>query len=417
MVAEPVFIGMSYIFTCLMNIRNISLFLAPILLGVVVGTFISFRVKSEQFPMFVCIFNCLVSLACLMIFIGEFLSPLYFGDSTKDSQEMYLLLVQVCLGIVLSNFSFTGNIALVLKTLNVLPPQKPFVYFRCFSIASTCVLSVIVSIIIVIYNDPLFQEILLFILVCLTSTFSFESMLIDKSDLPIAISILQCAEGWSVVIIGFVRFNNLIVFCGSIIGMYCLISILDLRQSKNVDLFSAFCCNETKHKKDIELIQEVKEIDVNSVGELCIAANRILIIPSHELMSQQTQILLSDVIQLLESNGKNIKIGIHPCIEALKGLLEVLLIAGNINKESIGGFELNKEMKNFDLCMVLGECKTTTLSSSHWKKFDVHNSLNTVVISESQQIEQNDSDAFWYSTSVNDGLQNIVEYLRHMVHS
>ena len=406
------------------NIKLTLIYLLPMLLGVIIGVFGMFKLKMIELPFYICVMNIFITFSSVVIFINEFLSPLYFNklNSTKelDEEEETLLLTEIGCGIFFSMISFIGTITIMLKLKGILPLHKVWIPCKSLLLLFALFFSVMLITFIVFVRSDNVKLIIFAVLLILLSIIGCISMLLDRYDIPIGINILECFSGWAMVMVGFIRQNNFIVFGGSIIGMYCIVSIHDLLESKQESLMNVILSNGHRKKEDDyqEFVDSTDIVNVTSdeCSEFCLESQNICIIPNPSLFTNDGEVLLSNLIKLLQDKGKKIRIGIHPCVEVMKGFMEILLILAKIDKHLIYGLELNEKMNDNDVCIVLGDCNFTSLIHSNWKTFQVHKAFKTIVISDSIKVQQNDNDnctVYWLKKEIDKGLEGVINYLRH----
>ncbi|ELP90882.1 NADP transhydrogenase subunit beta, putative [Entamoeba invadens IP1] len=399
--------------------RLYVIFIAPTLLGVVVGVGIVFKFKPAQFPIFISFLTLISSLSSFTIVTSEFLKPTYFFLNENERRDtLDLLFIEICIGMAFSVFCFVGHIALLLRLVHIFPDTKLRVPLRGFFVISSLVLTVLFSTFIIFIRDNLVKMIFYFVSVGLVGISAFMVTMVDHSDLSIMTGLLESMSGWSVVVVGFLRQNEVVVFCGSIIGMYCITTAFDSCSTKQVSLLSLFFSN-TKSTNDFDGVKktvEVPQITLKEVGRMCLENQNIVIVPSYISTRTQNQIYFSDFLALMKEKEKNVRIAIHPNVEVLRGFLEIVMILGKVKSEDLCSFEINERMKDIDLAIILGDCRMTPYSSALWKKFEVDKALHTVVISDKQLIENKEENVLWCQTTIGSGLESLVDFLRHAIY-
>ncbi|EDR25697.1 NAD(P) transhydrogenase subunit beta, putative [Entamoeba dispar SAW760] len=398
------------------DIKLIAIFISPIILGIVIGVGILSKFKVFQFPLFICILSLFGSVSSFVLITGDFLTPIYFNTSQRPKNQLfYLLMVEVCLGMWSSVSGIIGYLVVIFKLLKLLPHYKLRIPLRSFFVVFTLILSIILSSFIILVNDNTAKLALYWTTALLIALCSFITMMVDQSDLSIMMGILQSLSGWTVVAVGLIRNNNTVVFCGSIVGMYFIVTLLDSCQAKKISLLSMIFANKLT-SNDVDFLKrkiDIPQIDLKEVSEMCLDAQNIVIIPSHSLIQSHSQILLNDLVELLKQKNKNVKIAIHPTIELMRGFIEILMVIGHIDSTTFCSFEINNSFLDVDLVLICGDCRMTPYSKANWKKFETTKALHSIVLSEIQLVEQNEQNVYWCHSPLYTGFETLINNLRH----
>ena len=401
------------------DIKNIIIFLIPVILGIIIGLFTLIKFRVQNYPFYVNLLCLLCSFVCYITITCDFLTPTLFDTENKpERQKLYLLYVEVCVGMLTSVISLFGHFSIILKLGHFLPERKVNVPFRSFFLIFALILSIIMSSFIILVNDNTAKMTLYFIVSVIVGICSFVGVIVDTADLSIMMGLLQSILGWSIVAIGFIRENNAVVFCGSIIGMYCIITMIDLSKAKNMSIVHLIFSNgeSTDERKRITRRIDIPQIDVDELKRIAIDSNTIVIIPSHAIVNSHSQMLLVDLISLLKQKNKTVKIAIHPTIEVMGGFMEMLMILGHVESEALCSFDINEEMDDVDLVIVCDDCRMTPYSKAEWRKFETTKALHSVVVSERQIVEQNEQNVFWLNSSIDYTFTHLVDALKHEIY-
>jgi H+-translocating NAD(P) transhydrogenase subunit beta len=102
--------------------------------------------------------------------------------------------------------------------------------------------------------------------------------------------------------------------------------------------------------------REVNGASAEDVGSfLKDEAEKVVIVPGYGLAAAQAQNAMHDLMQTLESEGKEVKFGIHPVAGRMPGHMNVLLTEADVPYEKLYDMEdINPEFDETDAVIVVG---------------------------------------------------------------
>jgi NAD(P) transhydrogenase subunit beta len=99
----------------------------------------------------------------------------------------------------------------------------------------------------------------------------------------------------------------------------------------------------------------VKEISATDLAVMLNYSSKVVIVPGYGLAVAQAQHICSELDELLESNGVEVKYAIHPVAGRMPGHMNVLLAEADVPYEKLIEMdEINPDMPKTDVAVVIG---------------------------------------------------------------
>ncbi|CAN5123830.1 NAD(P)(+) transhydrogenase (Re/Si-specific) subunit beta [soil metagenome] len=181
---------------------------------------------------------------------------------------------------------------------------------------------------------------------------------IGGADMPIVISLLNAFTGLAAAASGFVLDNYILLIGGTIVGASgtILTRLMSgaLGRPLGKILFASIAASGGSKQKREE--QPVNDASAEQVGEyLSDEAQKIVIVPGYGLAVAQAQNAMRDLVETLESEGKEVLFGIHPVAGRMPGHMNVLLTEVGISYEKLYDLEdINPEFEDTDAVIIVG---------------------------------------------------------------
>jgi len=135
-------------------------------------------------------------------------------------------------------------------------------------------------------------------------------MAIGGADMPVVISMLNSYSGWAAAATGFMLSNDLLIVVGALVG------------SSGAILSYIMC---------------------------------LVIVPGYGMAVAHAQHPVSELVQKLKADGKNIRFAIHPVAGRMPGHMNVLLAEANVPYDLVLEMdEINEELGDTDVVIVIG---------------------------------------------------------------
>jgi NAD(P) transhydrogenase subunit beta len=307
-------------------------------------------------PQMVAAFNGVGGGAAALIAVSEF----YRVEALGQGQETIVASIAVLLSVVIGTVSFAGSIIAFTKlqelalTGSVTFPLQQVVNAAIFLgilllsvniIAGGIVLSPLVSLYLILGASLLLG--VLFVIP------------IGGADMPIVISLLNAFTGLAAAASGFVLSNYALIISGTLVGASgtILTRLMSgaLGRPLGKIIFAGIAASGTSSGGQQE-DREVNDTSASEVGEyLADDAEKVIIVPGYGLAVAQAQQAMRDLVETLESEGKEVLFGIHPVAGRMPGHMNVLLTEVGIPYDKLYDLEdINPEFDDADAAIIVG---------------------------------------------------------------
>jgi NAD(P) transhydrogenase subunit beta len=329
---------------------------AGVLVGSVLGAVAAQRVHMTAMPQMVAAFNGVGGGAAALVAVSEF----YRVEALGQGQETLVSAVAVLFSVIIGTVSFAGSIIAFIKlqelalTGSVTFPLQQVVNAAIFLgilllsaniLAGGLVLSPLVSLYLILGASLLLG--VLFVIP------------IGGADMPIVISLLNAFTGLAAAASGFVLSNYALIISGTLVGASgtILTRLMSgaLGRPLGKIIFAGIAASGDSGSEQ----QEDREVNDRSAGEvgeyLADEAEKVVIVPGYGLAVAQAQQALRDLVETLESEGKEVLFGIHPVAGRMPGHMNVLLTEVGIPYEKLYDLEdINPEFDDADAAIIVG---------------------------------------------------------------
>ncbi len=331
----------------LINIFNPLLIIIGISIGAVVGSLIALKVKMTSIPEMVALFNGFGGLATFFIAWSEF-------NSSIDNSFQYILIM---LTVYIGGVTFSGSIIAYGKLSERLKIAKTSIITKLFTTIFY------ISLVYLLYSAalteifiPNFNFFTFLLVLTLLGGIGFV-LPIGGGDMPVVISLLNSFSGIAAAFAGLLLLNNVLIVAGSLVGASGLILTIIMAKAMNRSigniLFVGYAASSPSSKS--EETGEVKPINVSDAYLILENANSVLVIPGYGMAVAQAQHVVRELGELLESNGTEVKYGIHPVAGRMPGHMNVLLAEANVPYDVLVEPEdVNPMMDTVDVAVVIG---------------------------------------------------------------
>ena len=329
---------------------------AGVLVGSVLGAVAAQRVQMTAMPQMVAAFNGVGGGAAALVAVSEF----YRVEALGQGHETLVSAVAVLFSVIIGTISFAGSIIAFIKlqelalTGSVTFPLQQVVNAAIFLgilllsaniLAGGLVLSPLGSLYLILGASLLLG--VLFVIP------------IGGADMPIVISLLNAFTGLAAAASGFVLSNYALIISGTLVGASGTILTRLMSGALGRPLgkiifagIAAAGSSSTEQQED----REVNDRSAGEVGEyLADEAQKVVIVPGYGLAVAQAQQAMRDLVETLESEGKEVLFGIHPVAGRMPGHMNVLLTEVGIPYEKLYDLEdINPEFDDADAAIIVG---------------------------------------------------------------
>ena len=326
---------------------NPFLILAGIGVGAIVGSLIALKVKMTSIPEMVALFNGFGGLATFFIAWSEF-------NSVPENTFQYVLIM---LTTYIGGVTFSGSIVAYGKLSEKLKIQKTSVITKLFTTVFYVSLAFLLYTILITPSIiPNFEFFTVLLVLTLLGGIGFV-IPIGGGDMPVVISLLNSFSGIAAAFAGLLLLNNVLIVAGSLVGASGLILTVIMAKAMNRSigniLFVGYASSPSGSKS--EETGEVKPINVSDAYLILENASSVLVIPGYGMAVAQAQHVVRELGELLESNGTEVKYGIHPVAGRMPGHMNVLLAEANVPYDVlVEPDDVNPMMDTVDVAVVIG---------------------------------------------------------------
>ena len=331
----------------LVNVVNPLLIIIGISIGAIIGSLIALKVKMTSIPEMVALFNGFGGLATFFIAWSEFYSV------PNNTFQYVLIMITTYIGGV----TFSGSIIAYGKLSEKLKVSKTSLITKLFTtIFYVSIIYLIYSAFVAKIFIPSFDFYSILLILTLLGGIGFV-IPIGGGDMPVVISLLNSFSGIAAAFAGLLLLNNVLIVAGSLVGASGLILTIIMAKAMNRSigniLFVGYASASSGSKS--EETGEVKPINVPDAYLILENSSSVLIIPGYGMAVAQAQHVVRELGELLESNGTEVKYGIHPVAGRMPGHMNVLLAEANVPYDVlVEPDDVNPTMDTIDVAIVIG---------------------------------------------------------------
>ena len=334
------------------------LIVGGILLGGIVGAVSAQRVPMTGMPQLVAAFNGVGGGCISLVALSEF----YQGRA-----ETWVAALTGLLTIIIGAISFSGSIIAFCKLQEI--AFSGSVVFPLQQVVNALIFLGIILLSVNVLVDGAIAEAVgvpfLSPIVSLYITLGASLVLgvlfvipIGGADMPIVISLLNAFTGLAAALSGFVLENYALLIGGTIVGASGTILTRQMSGALGRPLSKIIFQGIVAQGGGDE---EQEERDVNDVSAdeaasyLAEEAEKVVFVPGYGLAVAQAQAAMYDLMETLESEGKEVLFGIHPVAGRMPGHMNVLLTEAGVPYEKLYDLEdINPEFEETDAVIIVG---------------------------------------------------------------
>ncbi len=323
---------------------NLAIILAAIVLGGIFGTLVARRIKMTAMPQLVSLFNASGGAASALVALIEFSNP-------ENESALVTLL-----GLVIGSIAFSGSVIAYGK----LDGKIRDIFSRWMTYINLLILAgVLFLLVLVLISGMPFEtkQVLVYVLLAVSLIYGVSFVMpIGGADMPVVISLLNSLTGIAAAMAGFIYQNQAMILGGIFVGAAGMILTLLMCKAMNRSLINVIIGAFGGGGAGIDREKgTVKEISVTDAAVMLNYSSRVVIVPGYGLAVAQAQHICSEMDQLLESNGVEVKYAIHPVAGRMPGHMNVLLAEADVPYEKLVEMdEINPDMPKTDVVVVIG---------------------------------------------------------------
>nr|XP_023016284.1 NAD(P) transhydrogenase, mitochondrial-like [Leptinotarsa decemlineata] len=287
---------------------------ACVIAGGGLGTLIAKKIQITDLPQLVAAFHSLVGLAAVLTCVSTFMHdfPTFATDPAANVIKTALFL-----GTYIGGVTFSGSLIAYGKLQGILK-STPLLLPGRHALNTGLLLANVAAGGYLFYDPSLVGG-----LGALGTTAALSTAMgvtltsaIGGADMPVVITVLNSYSGWALCAEGFMLNNNLMTIVGALIGSSGAILSYIMCKAMNRSLpnviLGGYGTSSTGTGKPMEITGTHSEINIDGAVDAIKNARNIIIVPGYGLCVAKAQYPIAEMVNLLKSQGKNVRFAIHP---------------------------------------------------------------------------------------------------------
>lgn len=338
----------------------VTLFVA-LLLGAVVGTYLSIKVEMTKMPELVAAMHSLIGLSAVCIAYAVVRQPQVFGLVDELALIPTGNRVELALGTAVGAITFSGSVIafgklsgrLKLRIFQGAPIRFAGQHHLNLAIAVALVASGAVFVI-----DQSWAPFL--VMTALALVFGVMLLIpIGGADMPVIVSMLNSYSGWAAAGIGFSLNNSMLIIAGSLVGASGAILSYIMCKAMNRSfvsvLLGGFGATADAGGAEQSESRPVRSGSADDASFMLANAESVLIVPGYGLAVARAQHALKELTDKLQARGVDVRYAIHPVAGRMPGHMNVLLAEAEVPYDIVHEMEeINNDFAQTDVVLVLG---------------------------------------------------------------
>jgi len=323
---------------------NLVIILAAIAFGGVIGAVVARRIKMTAMPQLVSFFNATGGAASALVALIEFSNP--------ENQSALVTL----LGLTIGSIAFSGSMIAYGK----LNGNIKDIFAKWMTYVNLLILAGVFFLLFFILFGGMpaeTQQTLVYILLAVALIYGVSFVMpIGGADMPVVISLLNSLTGIAAAMGGFIYQNQAMILGGIFVGAAGMILTLLMCKAMNRSLINVIIGAFGGGGAGVDREKGVvKEVTVTDLAVMLNYSSKVVIVPGYGLAVAQAQHICSELDELLEANGVEVKYAIHPVAGRMPGHMNVLLAEADVPYDKLIEMdEINPDMPKTDVVVVIG---------------------------------------------------------------
>ncbi len=331
------------------HLGNLPWMFGALVIGGVLGSVSSRKVKMTQMPEMVSLFNGMGGACAMLISLIEF-------NHIAGTEIKLGHFIAIVLGLVIGSISFAGSIIAYLK----LSGKQKDISFKGQHIFNLVLFIIILVGAVLTYNvTPALAPSFFYITFGLAILYGvFFVLPIGGADMPVVISLLNSLTGVAAACGGFLYNNKAMLTGGILVGAAGTLLTVLMCKAMNRSLLNVIIGNWGGSNAAAGSTQEggsFKEVSTSDAAMLMSYAKKVVIVPGYGLAVAQAQHTCHELEKILTDKGVEVSYAIHPVAGRMPGHMNVLLAEADVAYEKLEEMEdANNNFKTTDVVLILG---------------------------------------------------------------
>ncbi len=344
------------------QIISYQLIILGLVLGSLIGAWLSCRVKMTAMPEMVALLNGFGGLASLLVGVAEYWVIKQVGwaeyFTTHAEVTRTLIIFSIFSAVLIGGVTFSGSMIAYLKLAGKIHIRGALFRQQNIINAGICVLVSFCLIFNILFPESTYVHYLALLSVIFSLLLGLTITLpIGGGDMPVVISLLNSLSGLAASAAGFIVYNSVLVIAGCLVGASGMILTIIMCKSMNRSLinvlFSRFG-NIKQNQKNVQYAEPVA-ISVDDAYFILESARSVIFVPGYGMATAQAQHVLKELSQILEDNGADVQFAIHPVAGRMPGHMNVLLAEANVDYDKLIDIDtINRNISNIDVAVIIG---------------------------------------------------------------
>ncbi|WIV66141.1 NAD(P)(+) transhydrogenase (Re/Si-specific) subunit beta [Natrialbaceae archaeon AArc-T1-2] len=337
--------------------------IAGLVVGTLVGVFLSVTVEMTEMPQLVGLFNGFGGGASALVAGAEVLEV---GSANAGAIPVDIGIAAAASGIV-GAVTFTGSMVAAGK-LHGMITGSAIRYSGEHAVKALLLLVAVFAGIYMIVQPEMLADVLqgstvpsYWILVVAAAVLGIMLVIpIGGADMPVVIALLNSYSGLAAAGTGFVLGNSALIIAGTLVGAAGMILTVIMCESMNRSLanvlFGGFG-EEAASSEEMDEIYEgnITETSPEELEMLLDTAGRVVIVPGYGMAVAQAQHAVAELAELLDGDDVEVEFGIHPVAGRMPGHMNVLLAEADVPYDMMKELEeINPTFAQTDVVIVIG---------------------------------------------------------------
>jgi NAD(P) transhydrogenase subunit beta len=201
------------------------------------------------------------------------------------------------------------------------------------------------------------KQLLAYILLAVALVYGVSFVMpIGGADMPVVISLLNSFTGIAAAMAGFIYQNQAMILGGIFVGAAGMILTLLMCKAMNRSLINVIIGSFGGGGAGVDReLGTIKEVSPTDAAVMLNYSSKVVIVPGYGLAVAQAQHICSELDELLEANGVEVKYAIHPVAGRMPGHMNVLLAEADVPYDKLVEMdEINPDMPKTDVVLVIG---------------------------------------------------------------